>query len=231
MLQIISTKDHSHTLKNTEIDENYHSIHGAIQESAYIFIKKGLNYYKSENSFINILEIGMGTGLNVLLTFLENRNKNLKINYVAIEPYPINSEIYQNLNYTQFFDVEGLQDIFIKIHNSNWTYPYYISENFILNKIQDKIENIDFQDDSFHIIYFDAFSPQVQPELWTEAVFNKIYKTMKANSVLTTYSTKGDVKRALKKVGFRIEILEGPIGKRHILRALKDISDFLPQTH
>lgn len=222
-MKLVITEDNSHTIYNEEIGEHYHSTHGAIQESAHIFINSGLRESKSVSSNLNILEIGMGTGLNVLLTYVESDLSGKRINYVSVEAYPVEKEIYNKLNYAELLGNPLLNKVLNEIHEKPWNVPFYLTDSFILNKINAQIQDVQLAENVFDVVYFDAFSPQSQPELWTEEMFKNIYNSMKNNGVLTTYSSKGDVKRALKNAGFKIEILAGPIGKRHIIRAIKEI--------
>jgi tRNA U34 5-methylaminomethyl-2-thiouridine-forming methyltransferase MnmC len=220
-IQIAITEDGSHTLYNKTLGEHYHSTHGAIQESQHIFIQAGLNALAKKSGIINILEIGFGTGLNALLTYQETEKKGYKINYIAIEPILLDKSIYLRLNYADLLNNKALQDIFVKMHEIPCNVPHFISENFILNKIKGNLQEIELTENAFDLVYFDAFSPEIQPELWELQIFEAIYASMKNNSLLTTYSAKGAVKRTLKSVGFEIENLPGPIGKRQITRAKK----------
>ncbi|NVN94658.1 MAG: tRNA (5-methylaminomethyl-2-thiouridine)(34)-methyltransferase MnmD [Bacteroidetes bacterium] len=222
-IQITTTEDGSHTLYNKTLGEHYHSTFGAIQESQHIFIEAGLNALEKKSGSINILEIGFGTGLNALLTYQELMKKTYKINYVAIEPFMLDKSIYIQLNYADLLKSKTLQDIFIKIHETPCNVPHFISDSFILNKIEGKLQELELSENAFDLVYFDAFSPEIQPELWDADIFKAIYASMKNNSILTTYSAKGIVKRALKSAGFEIENLPGPIGKRQITRARKAI--------
>lgn len=215
------TEDGSYTVFSPEINEHYHSIHGAVQESKFIFIESGLKFLNKNSTKINILEIGFGTGLNAFLTYYEAKNNNNIIEYSSVEPYPLEKSIFAKLNYFNFIDDKNGPEVFNEISNCEWDKIVKISENFYLKKIKACIQDFDFQDSFFDIIYFDAFSPQVQPELWTYAVFQKIFKLMKHNSVFITYSAKGSVKRDLKKCGFIVEHIPGPPGKREITRAMK----------
>ncbi len=220
-IQIAITEDGSHTLYNKTLGEHYHSTYGAIQESQHIFIQAGLNALENKSDSINILEIGFGTGLNALLTYQEAKSKDYKINYIAIEPILLDKSIYLQLNYADLLNNKDLQDIFIKMHEIPCNVPYFISEIFILNKIKEELQEIELTENSFDLVYFDAFSPEIQPELWEPKIFEAIYASMKNNAILTTYSAKGAVKRALKSAGFEVENLAGPIGKRQITRAKK----------
>lgn len=218
--RLITTEDGSHSIELIGKDEQYHSVHGAIQESQHIFINFGLKQIAEIKNEISILEVGMGTGLNLFLSYLFSKNKEQRINYLALEPFPIESEIWKELNYAQQLNRTKLQSDFEKIHSSNWNDKTKLSDNFTFNKKQMSILDIDFNQ-KFDLVYFDAFNPDLEPGLWTEDVFKKIFGSMKPGSLLTTYSTKGIVKRALKSCGFEIEKNPGPPGKREILNAWK----------
>jgi len=222
--EVIITADGSNSLYIKELDEGYHSVHGAIQESTHVFINAGFKKVCSNvgetTCEINILEIGLGTGLNVLLTLLDAKNSNIKINYTAIEPYPIDTDVAEHLNYVQLLSDEKLQMIFEKIHTCDWDLPIKFSENFSFCKIKNTVQQC-VLDTKYDLIYFDAFAPRVQPELWTEEVFSKIYSATKPGGVLVTYCAKGEVKRVLKRSGFEVESLQGPPGKREMIRAIK----------
>ena len=203
------------------LNEHYHSTNGALQESALVFIHNGLHYVPDCIKEINLLEVGFGTGLNALLTVLEAKKQRRKINYIAIEPEPITEDILGKLNYSSVIGGTESAGYFRKIHEAGWVYPTFLSDYFIISKIQAKLQEVTLRDEQFHLVYFDAFGPEVQPELWTEDVFAQLYKCMKPNGILVTYSCKGTVKRALKAAGFTIEKLPGPAGKREVLRAMK----------
>lgn len=208
------TEDGSHTLFVPEIEECYHSTKGAIQESRHIFIEAGLKQFaKSE---INVLEIGFGTGLNALLTSLES---DVLVNYSTIELYPVPIEQALKLNYPELLGPESVV-LFEKIHSSPWNEKVQISENFSITKLNADFTRTDF-DEKFDVIYFDTFSPEKQPEMWSEEMFRKLYLCASENAVLTTYCAKGAVRRAMKSAGFAVERLPGPPGKREILRARK----------
>ena len=211
------TEDGSTTLKLTEFDEQFHSIHGAINESIHIYINAGFNFLV-EREALKILEVGFGTGLNALLT-LQNTGAR-KIEYHAIEAYPLKEEEYKQLNYNLFIDNE-LKNIHSKIMQFDEGKWMNINSNFKLKVSVAKIEEIYLESDKYDLVYFDAFGPAVQPELWSEKVFEKIYHSMTKNSILVTYCSKGAVKRSLKKVGFEVLGLPGPIGKREITRCIK----------
>lgn len=217
-MEPIITSDKSHTLFNEIIGEHYHSTFGAVQESEHIFIDAGLKFISENKSTISILEMGFGTGLNALLTLKFSQVHKLNINYFGVEAFPISIEQAMMLNYPELVGIE--KETFVKMHHCAKE-SEKISGNFVLNKSLAKLEDTNLPDNYFDLVYFDAFSPGSQPELWTEEVFQKVFKSMKTPSVLTTYSCKGIVKRALKSTGFQIEKLPGPPGKREFLRAKK----------
>jgi len=215
--QIKYTEDGSTTLYVPEIDETYHSIHGAVQESLHIFINAGLKECKAHN--INILEVGFGTGLNAFLALIEAEEANKNIVYTTLEKYPVSEKIVQQLNYTKMYSVE-YQEYFAKIHSCKWGKTQKISSHFSIHKIQcDFTQYNDFQ--QYNLIFFDAFSPEKQPEMWSEKMFEKLYKHCQTDAILTTYCAKGAVRRAMTAAGFKVERLNGPVGKREILRGVK----------
>lgn len=218
---IETTADGSHTLFVPDLKEHYHSTNGALQESELVFIQNGLHYITQCIKEINVLEVGFGTGLNALLTVIESKKQRRKINYIAIEPEPVADDLLEKLNYASVIGSTEAVGYFKKIHESGWVYPSFLSDYFIISKIQAKLQDISLLDDQFHLVYFDAFGPDVQPDLWTKQVFAQLYKCLKPNGILVTYSCKGTVKRALKSAGFKIEKLPGPAGKREVLRAMK----------
>jgi len=211
-LKIIKTDDDSTTLKSSMFDETYHSINGAISESLHVFINSGLAYIKQAK--IKILEIGFGSGLNAILTFdYAIRNKKF-VEYHSIEKYPID---WNNLK--EFVVPENLKTVFEKIHRAEWNKKSFISEEFEFLKIKEDL--LEWQsDEKYDLIYFDAFSYNTQPEMWSESVFRKIYNICNKNAILVTYSSKGVVKRNLRSAGFVVTRIQG-YKKHHILRAFK----------
>ncbi|PRX38712.1 tRNA (5-methylaminomethyl-2-thiouridine)(34)-methyltransferase MnmD [Salegentibacter salegens] len=220
--KIIKTGDGSVTIYLREWDEQYHSKHGAIQEALHVFIKMGLDYWVGLNKGkdLAILEIGFGTGLNAFISFLEAKKLQLKINYTGVEAYPVAKAEIKELNYAEMLSAENQIDSFQKMHQIPWNSLVDISENFQLEKQQKRFEEIKDKDE-YDLVFFDAFGARVQPELWTEDIFNKMFAAMKANAVLVTYAAKGSVRRAMQTAGFIVERLPGPPGKREMLRALK----------
>jgi tRNA U34 5-methylaminomethyl-2-thiouridine-forming methyltransferase MnmC len=219
--ELIITEDGSHTIFIPSLNEHYHSIHGAVQESMHVFIRAGLNFLKTGDDTLNILEVGLGTGLNVLLTCIETSNTHKHVIYTAIESHPLDRSVWGNLNYSQFVNHPAARLYFTNIHEASWNSQELIRPGFELEKRHEKLENSLLPDHHFQLVYFDAFAPGVQPELWTESIFLKIFTSMTTGGILVTYSSKGEVKRALIKVGFITEKLPGPPGKREMLRAVK----------
>jgi len=216
-LELVNTYDGSNSLKNLIINDSYHSKYGAINESKHIFINNGLKRISKKK--IRVLEIGFGTGLNALLTQLYCDKKEQNIIYHTIDNLPLKKDTYSSLNYCDQLKID--KDIFLKIHNSLWENEIELSNFFVLKKI-----NCDFTkklfNEKYDLIYFDAFSPSKQPEMWVLDNFKKLYNCLNRNGVLITYSSKGDVKRTIKEVGFNVFSVEGPTGKREITLACKN---------
>jgi len=215
--QIIRTSDGSDTIFVPELNEHYHSIHGAVQESAYIFISCGFDFCKADP--INIFEVGFGTGLNALLTAIKSNNGTREVNYTSIEKYPIDESIVKSLNHHQFAGDSG-KEIFNSIHSAEWNHSVNICRNFNLLKISGDFTK-DILQGNYDLIYFDAFGPDKQPEMWTKEIFASVAAVTNKNGILVTYSAKGEVKRNLKACGFDVTLLPGPPGKRQIIRAVK----------
>lgn len=220
--EIIKTSDGSTTIHFPELDEHYHSKHGAISEAKHVFIKSGFDHLLASRQFseLKILEIGFGTGLNAFITYLEALKKGQQIQYTGVEAYPVLEEEIQLLNYVNELNAEDYQAIFDSLHQSSWEKMNSISDSFFLIKRQQLFEDIEDKD-AFDLIYFDAFGARVQPDLWDVTIFKKMYKALLPNGVLVTYAAKGSVRRAMQEVGFTVERLPGPPGKREMLRASK----------
>ena len=213
----ILTEDGSDTLYVPGLDETYHSTHGAIQESTHVFIKNGLEYYQGEHhaSKLRILEFGFGTGLNALLTLLNSQGT--AISYHSLEKYPVDLSSASQLNYGALL---ADPDAFKEIISSSWNKWVPISDNFRLFK--QEIDFLDFEpEETFDIIYFDAFAPSKQPELWSIDILEKCYRALAPQGIFVTYSAKGQLRRDLQELGFKVERLPGPPGKFEMLRATK----------
>ena len=216
--RIIKTADGSTTIHLEEWDEQYHSKHGAVQEAYHVFIKSGLDIVEAKH--ISLLEIGFGTGLNAFITYLEGEKRKISIEYVGVEAYPVSLDEVGQLNYVKELKAEGHQGVFDKMHALSWGEVQKVSPRFSLTKQQKMFSEIE-DEDRYDLIYFDAFGARVQPELWTEAVFGLMYTALKKSGILVTYAAKGSVRRAMQAVGFMVERLPGPPGKREMLRAVK----------
>lgn len=220
--KVITTADGSKTIHLVEWNEHYHSIHGAIQEANHVFIKHGLLFFVEcfpKINPIHILEIGFGTGLNTFITLIEAGKLNVDIDYVGVEAFPITDEELAALNYSEQLDTNKF-DEFKKIHQVPWEEKHVVTSQFSLTKQKKFFTEIDDKG-KCDLIYFDAFGARVQPKLWTEEIFQKMFDALRPNGVLVTYSAKGSVRRAMISVGFNVEKLPGPPGKREMLRATK----------
>jgi tRNA U34 5-methylaminomethyl-2-thiouridine-forming methyltransferase MnmC len=216
MSDIRITGDGSHTLFDALTGEHYHSSFGALTESTHIFIENGIS--RVEKQSIAVFEAGFGTGLNALLTLLWARENNKHVRYTAIELFPVHPEDIRKLNYPDL--MEGSREHFHAIHQTEWGCEKVINEKFIINRIKGDIRNIPplpMQD----IVYYDAFSPSVQPELWTEEILANLFSLLNTGGILVSYCVRGTVKQALRDAGFRVKVLPGPPGKRHMLLAVK----------
>ena len=222
-VELIETKDGSSSLFLPELNETYHSTHGALTESQYVFVDKGFNYFQERNpekAEINILEIGFGTGLNAWLTAIAIQNLKLKVQYSSLEKFPLEPETIEQLNYKKGYS-EKDQVLFDKIHLAEWNTEAEISENFALTKLETDIHEYSQETESYDIIYFDAFAPSRQPDMWTPDVLKKMYHNCTHGAVFATYCAQGQFKRDLKSVGFEIEELPGPPGKKEMTRGVK----------
>ncbi|TNJ42868.1 tRNA (5-methylaminomethyl-2-thiouridine)(34)-methyltransferase MnmD [Tamlana fucoidanivorans] len=226
--EIIITSDGSSTIHLPDWNEQYHSKHGAIQEAYHVFIKHGFHYYKQpqlighkNDQTVAILEIGFGTGLNALITFLESHKHQVYIDYTGVEAFPVSIDEVSLLNYSNHLSSElEVSNVFKEIHEIPWEHHHQMSPYFTLKKEKKFFKEIQNKS-AFNLIYFDAFGARVQPELWTESMFKIMYEALKPGGVLVTYSAKGSVRRAMINVGFAVEKLPGPPGKREMLRAKK----------
>ena len=213
--EILITSDGSSTIHLPDWNEQYHSKNGSINESYHVFINSGLKQVKANE--VSILEIGFGTGLNCFITFLEAKRA---INYVGVEAYPVTPEEVEKMNFISILDAEKDSAIFQKMHKVSWEEKHQITNDFSLVKRKQFFEDITDKN-AFDLIYFDAFGARVQPQLWTVEIFTKMFTALKENGILVTYSAKGSVRRAMQEVGFTVERLPGPPGKREMLRAIK----------
>lgn len=220
--EIIKTGDGSATIYLPEWNEHYHSKHGALQEAKHVFLKTGFHHFlaKKDVQELSILEIGFGTGLNALLTYFEAESEKVSVDYTGVEAYPVSSEELEALDYSEVISNKEASVVIKAMHNAEWDKKEEVSAFFKLQKQQMFFSDIRAEG-AYDIIFFDAFGPRVQPDLWTEKIFSLMYRALKDEGVLVTYSAKGDVRRAMQAVGFFVERLPGPPGKREMLRATR----------
>jgi tRNA U34 5-methylaminomethyl-2-thiouridine-forming methyltransferase MnmC len=220
--EIIITEDGSHSLKVDGLDEHYHSTFGALAESRHVFIEAGLKRLLSgENKHIDVLEIGLGTGLNALLTIIESIPSGKEFHYTALEPYPLQKNIWGNLNYPELISNERAGDLFNSIHQADWNLYIEIATGFHMAKMKCALQDYNNEENLFDLLYFDAFGPDIQPDMWTDKIFQKISDMTRPAGILVTYSAKGSVRRALQNAGFEVERIPGPKGKREMIRGVK----------
>jgi tRNA U34 5-methylaminomethyl-2-thiouridine-forming methyltransferase MnmC len=229
--KIILTGDGSHSIRMPELGVAYHSVHGAIQESKHVFIEAGFKSACTNQSVCSILEVGFGTGLNALLTYMEAEKTGTKIYYETLEPNPLNNDEAKSLNYCHQLNRKDLQPLFEQMHFSDWEKAIPITPRFILAKRNSGLGTFNPLEPSFaettehkpftpfELIYYDAFAPAAQPELWTKEVFDKMFSLLAPGGVLVTYCSKGEVRRNMMAAGFKVEKLPGPLYKREMLRA------------
>lgn len=217
----ILTADGSHSLFVPGIGEHYHSTYGAISESMHVFIHSGLRQPSLAKKCIQIFEVGFGTGLNAFLTLMDIERDPREVHYTAVETYPLTDNVIRSLNYPEKV-LPGSESLFLELHNACWNQETGITKLFSIHKIHKKLEDAELKPGIFDLVYFDAFGPEVQPELWTERIFSKLYNAMKPGGILVTFSCKGSVRRSMRNAGFMVEKLPGPPGKREITRARKN---------
>jgi tRNA U34 5-methylaminomethyl-2-thiouridine-forming methyltransferase MnmC len=220
-LKIITTEDGSHSLYNTNLKETYHSFHGAVQESKYVFIKQGLDYLRSNSELkqINVLEVGFGTGLNAVLTAEWARENEVKVNFTTLEPFPVSEDIFIALNYSQFFTRSEIQKDFLALHYAEWEGWFMLSPFFSMLKTEKKLQGFE-SEGTFDIIFFDAFAPNKQAELWAFDTLAKTVGFLSKGGVLVTYCAQGQFKSDLASLNLLIQTLPGPPGKKEMVRGL-----------
>lgn len=216
--ELITTKDGSHTLFVPELNEHYHSTYGAIEEAEHIFIKAGVS--PIEKNETSIFEMGFGTGLNAFLTAVFSEINNIKIEYTAIEKYPVSSNTNKELNYSSLIQDGKYKNVINSLHNAEWGKKTDISKNFNLEKFKSGIQKFEAEK-KFDVIYFDAFAPNKQPEVWSFDIFKKIISWLNPQGRIVTYTAKGEVRRTWLKLGLKVEKLPGPPGKREFLVGTK----------
>ncbi|MEP2670542.1 MAG: tRNA (5-methylaminomethyl-2-thiouridine)(34)-methyltransferase MnmD [Cyclobacteriaceae bacterium] len=220
MLELINTSDGSHTIKHHGLNETYHSTHGAIQESRHVYIEQGLHYYINQRhpKSIRILEIGFGTGLNALLTMIDDGAREIKKAYHTVEAFPLTDDILNQLNYPDQLGKEA-QLGFSKLHKAPWNEDIEAGKNFTIHKINADIRSLKLSGEPYDLIYFDAFAPKIQPEIWGKSVLTTVIGVMSKEGILVTYCASGQFKRDLKSLNMQVEEVSGPPGKRVMTRA------------
>lgn len=221
--EIIITGDGSHSLYLAELDETYHSRHGAAQESQYVFIDKGLAAYESKDRSIKILEVGFGTGLNALLTWDYAKQNQVEVEFHTLETHPLDEDLMkryaEGLGWTEF-----RWNQFLALHSSEWNVMSALDDYFSLKKYHTSIQEFAGDENSFDLVYYDAFGPRAQPEMWDKLIFLHLFRLLRNNGLFVTYCAKGQVRRDLAEVGFQMERLPGPPGKREMLRGQKKLN-------
>jgi tRNA U34 5-methylaminomethyl-2-thiouridine-forming methyltransferase MnmC len=215
------TGDGSHTLFVPALNENYHSYHGAYAEALHVFIEMGLVPAKNSFNPIHVFEVGFGTGLNATLAYDFSMRHAHPVHYSGIEKHPLDLEIIQQLNYGDFWKDKKLDEVFKKMHEEKWDFATQLSENFQFKKINGSVLDYILESNHYHVIFFDAFAPEKQPEMWSVELFTKLYNAVAPGGMLVTYCAKGQFKRDLKAAGFMVETLPGPPGKREMVRGMK----------
>jgi tRNA U34 5-methylaminomethyl-2-thiouridine-forming methyltransferase MnmC len=219
LISIIQTADGSHTLYHTALDETFHSRKGAVTESRHVFIKEGMDYLQTATS-LDILEVGFGTGLNVVLALENAVLTKRKVSFTTLEPYPLETALIEALNYNSFLE-DWLHNHFFSIHYTAWDGKVAIMPEFDLQKLPVKLEDYTEEPEMFDLIFFDAFAPRKQPDMWVEEHFVKLYRFLRKGGVLVSYCASGHFKRCLLAAGFKVEKIPGPPGKKEMIRAYK----------
>ena len=216
--EVVVTGDGSKTIHMPELNESYHSTHGALQEAEHVFINYGLDQIDKES--LDVFELGFGTGLNAILAYRFSKQNNVYISYVGVEAYPVSMEMLEALDYTDFLTADE-KKIFLEMHNSDWGSKVELSDQFTFQKIEEKIEDYKVSEDTMDIVFFDAFGPRTQGSLWQPVILDKMAKMLREYGILTTYCAQGQFRRDLKSVGFDVTKVPGPPGKREMTVAFK----------
>jgi len=223
LLKVIKTSDGSHTIKHLELNETYHSTHGAIQESNHVYIEQGLHYFTNrfQARSVKILEVGFGTGLNALLTMLDEKTQSIEKIYHSVEAFPLSEVILNQLNYPDYLSHQGDAQGFLELHKANWGEDVRLNNAFTIHKIHADICSLRLEEDFYDLVYFDAFAPKIQPEIWAKSVLANVVSVMREKGVMVTYCASGQFKRDLKDLNMEVEEVPGPPGKRVMVRACR----------
>ena len=219
--ELHTTEDGSLTLYAPTFGEHYHSMHGAVQESEHIYLglalRERMSSWQEGDAPLRLFEVGFGTGLNALLSWREAEERHIPLQYYSIEKFPITSEIYEALHYEGLGEEREVKNQLLRLHTAPWDEAVELSPFFTLYKLRGDLTTCTFPWD-LSVIYYDAFSPESQPELWAEELFQRLGKASCSGAILSTYCAKGEVRRRLQRSGFLVERLPGPPGKREVLR-------------
>lgn len=218
LIEFRISKDGSHTLFLPHLNETYHSLHGAIQESLYVFIEAGLAQTDKKDKEIVVLEIGFGTGLNALLTLMYACQENKKISYHTLEPFPLPDEVFEKLNYIDLLDASDFKEDFLAMHEAENGKTLQLRESFSFCRYMTSLEKFTAGDFQADVVYFDAFAPAKQPEVWSLDNLQKVKRLMRNPGIFVTYCASGQFKRDLKQAGFEVETMQGPPGKKEMTR-------------
>ncbi len=218
---LILTKDGSHTLLDQATGATFHSLHGAIQESEHVYIR-ALRHMATKKPSVSVVEMGFGTGLNALLSCMAADAVSAHVHYTAIEMFPLEANWAQQLNYCATLETPAYIAVFDRLHSADWESDQRITDHFTIHKINARMEEAVIGSRLVDIVYYDAFAPEVQPELWSREIFEKIGTWMQPGGMLTTYCSKGAVRRAMQAAGWRVKKMPGPPGKREIVHAFRD---------
>ena len=214
------TQDGSHSVIAHRFGVSYHSKYGAVLESMHVFIGAGLLRLMQPGGHLSVLEVGFGTGLNAFMTYLEGEKSQTAITYEAIEAFPLEPEFAFELNFPEILHATGQKQVFYDMHRLTWGESFPLGPRFKFKKIQERFEQYR-PESTFDVVFFDAFAPAAQPELWQTDVLAIFYRALRTGGILVTYCAKGEVKRRLRAIGFEVETLPGPPGKREMVRAVK----------
>jgi len=223
-ISVIDTKDGSRSLLVSDLNETYHSTHGAVSESEHVYIKMGLEYAMERFAAreLKVFELGFGTGLNALLTARYAADSEISVMYESIEKYPLSLEVHRELAYSEQTPLTGSREDAEAIYSADWNVPVAINDRFTIKKVEGDFFDISPKQEKFHLLYFDAFGFRAQSELWGERAFNICADLLLPGGILVTYAAKGSARRAMIAAGFDVEKLPGAPGKREMLRAIRN---------
>jgi tRNA U34 5-methylaminomethyl-2-thiouridine-forming methyltransferase MnmC len=219
IIKVIETADGSYTLYNTALDETYHSRKGALRESRHVFIKEGMDFMPADKE-LRILEVGFGTGLNAILALENAVLTGRKVYYQTLEPYPLSTALVKEVNYSKLIDA-SLSDLYFRLHELDWGKVEEFVPEFTFLKLEQKLADFTAESGSVNLVFYDAFAPQKQPDMWEAELFGKLFTICEPGAVLVSYCASGQFKRNLLAAGFAVEKIQGPPGKKEMIRAIR----------